>query len=201
MDIMSWGGILGFFMLGDGDTERYAAGAGFNRDDRLPLEFSAPRAMYLDSDLTNWRHMRLFQTAALPEMTSDSRGETNRVEVRYAIGMGYLARDVPDDALVHFTRALQIDPRHTPSALGAGRSEFQLGRWPAALGHADGVLAREPGNSAALFLAAVAAARMDRPGPALVMLERAVELEPKNPEYAAALRVLKTSVEPGQRTR
>lgn len=201
MDIMSWGGILGFFMLSDGDTERYAAGAGLNRDDRLPLEFSAPRAMYLDSDLANWRLMRLFQTAALPEMTAAGRGETNRVEVRYAIGMGYLARDVPGDALVHFTRALELDPLDVPSALGAGRSEFLLGHWSAALAHADGVLAREPGNSAALFVAAVATARMDRPGSALPLLERAVVLDPTNAEYAAALRALKAAIEPRQKAR
>lgn len=201
MDITSWGGILGFFMLGDGDTERYAAGAGLNTDDRLPLEFSAPRAMYLDSDLLNWKLMRLFQTAALPEMTADGRDETNRADVRYAIGMGYLVRDVPGDALVHFTRALRLDPGHVPSALGAGRSEFRLGHWSAALAHADGVLAREPRNSAALFVAAVATARLDRPDQALLMLERAVVLDPENPEYAAALRVLKTSMAPGQRGR
>jgi len=198
MDIMSWGGILGFFMLGDLDTERYAAGAGLNRDDRLPLEFSAPRAMYLDSDLANWRLMRVFQTASLPEMTADSRGETNRVEVRYAIGMGYLVRDVPGDALVHFTRALELDPRHVPSSLGAGRSEFRLGHWSAALAHADGVLAREPGNSAAMFVAAVATARMDRPGQALSLLERAIVLEPGNPEYAAALLALRAAMAPRQ---
>jgi len=194
MELMSWGGILGFFMLGDGDTERYAAGAGLNRDDRLPLEFSAPRAMYLDSDMLNWRLMRLFQTAALPELTVDGRAETNRAEVRYAIGMGYLVRDVPGDALVHFTRALELDPRHIPSALGAGRSEFRLGHWSAALAYADGVLAREPRNGAALFVAAVATARLDRPDQALLMLERAVAQDSENPEYAAALHALRAAM-------
>ncbi len=201
IDIMSWGGVLGFFMLSEGDTARYAAGAGLNGDDRLPLEFSAPRAMYLDSDLANWRLMRRFQTAALPELTTDSRAETNRVEVRYAIGMGYLVRGVPGDALVHFARALELDPGHIPSALGAGRAELRLGHWSAALAGANGVLAREPRNSAALFVAAVATARLDRPEQALLMLGQAVVLDPKNPEYAAALHTLQAAMAPGPRGR
>ena len=199
LDIMSWGGMLGFFMLSDADTARYAAGGGLNTDDRLPLEFSAPRAMYLDSDVQNWRTMRSFQTSALPALTAGSRAETDRVEVRYAIGMAYLGRDVPGDALVHFVRALEIDPRHIPSALGAGRSDLRLGRWAAALAQADGVLAREPRNSAALFVAAVATARLDRPDEALVILRQAVALAPDDAEFARSLQALEAAMAAARR--
>jgi len=132
-------------------------------------------------------------------LTAGSRAETDRVEVRHAIGMAYLGRDVPGDALVHFVRALEIDPRHIPSALGAGRSDLRLGRWAAALAQADGVLAREPRNSAALFVAAVATARLDRPDEALVILRQAVALAPDNAEFARSLQALEAAMAAARR--
>src|SRR5262249_14401443 len=66
LGIHSWPGILGYFMLGEADTQRLVAGAGVNTDDRLPLEFSAPRSLYLDTVDQNWSMVERFQTAALP---------------------------------------------------------------------------------------------------------------------------------------
>ena len=106
---------------------------------------------------------------------------------------------MPGDALVHFVRALEIDPRHTPSALGAGRSDLRLGRWVAALAQADGVLVREPRNSAALFVAAVATARLDRPDEALVILRQAVALAPDDAEFARSLQALEAAMAAARR--
>src|SRR5262249_10854698 len=53
IDIREWPGVLGQFMLGEADAARYAEAAGINTDDGLPLEFSAPRALYLDTVIPN----------------------------------------------------------------------------------------------------------------------------------------------------
>jgi hypothetical protein len=44
-------------MLGGPDVSRYAEGALLNTDDRLPLEFSAPRALYRHTRVPNWKLM------------------------------------------------------------------------------------------------------------------------------------------------
>jgi spermidine synthase len=68
-----WAGLLGYFALGEADTARYARGARLNTDDRLSLEFSAPRALYLDTHAENARALRRFRTTDLPEVTPASR--------------------------------------------------------------------------------------------------------------------------------
>ena len=77
-----WSGVLGYFVLGEGDTARYARGADVNTDDRLSLEFSAPRALYLDTHAENARALRRFRTTSLPEVTPGSLAELENPDVR-----------------------------------------------------------------------------------------------------------------------
>jgi hypothetical protein len=49
MGIRDGAGIFGYFMLGEAGTEAFPRGAPVNTDDRLSLEFSAPRALYVDT--------------------------------------------------------------------------------------------------------------------------------------------------------
>ena len=90
--IRGWAGVLAAFLLGDADAARYAAGTALNTDDRLPLEFSAPRALYVDTIDRTLERMRSFQRADLPEVTPASRAELERPEVRQWIGAAHLAR-------------------------------------------------------------------------------------------------------------
>jgi Amidase len=64
--ISGWDGVLTHLKLGEADVRRYADGAPLNTDDRLRLEFSAPRALYLDTFKPNWELMRKFKTAEGP---------------------------------------------------------------------------------------------------------------------------------------
>lgn len=86
MRMGGWAGILGYFVLGAGDAGRYASHADVNTDDRLSLEFSAPRALYLDTHAENARALRSFGTASLPEVTPGSLAELENADVRSWIG-------------------------------------------------------------------------------------------------------------------
>ena len=183
----AWPGVLGYFMLGEADAERYSRDAGLNTDDRLPLEFAAPRALYLDTTERNWRLMRSFRATELPDVTPESRRELDRPEVRYAIGMGYLTRNFPEDALAHFQRSLELDPGHIPSLLQAGGVHLRLGRAVDALRLATKVADREPKNVSALFLAGLASGRLNAPAQAVAFLERAAAGDPQNARIRRAL--------------
>jgi tetratricopeptide (TPR) repeat protein len=63
--------------------------------------------------------MRRFKVADLPEVTSESRGEVERAEAQYWIGKVYLARLNLVDALIHFRKAVELDPRDTLALLEA----------------------------------------------------------------------------------
>jgi spermidine synthase len=75
--LRDWTAIFGDFMLGEADAARYSDDAEVNADDRLPLEFSAPRALYTDTMAANFELMRRFRVVELPEFIPDTRGEAD----------------------------------------------------------------------------------------------------------------------------
>src|SRR5437773_149614 len=152
-----WAGMLGLFVLGEEDAARLAAGARLNTDDRLPLEFGAPRALYLETSLPNRAMVASFRSADLPALTPESAPLMDQRGNRYWVGVGCLRRGDPAAALAHFERVLQLDPTHTPAAIAAAMAALQLGRPAPALDFAQRALARPPAPPAALFLAGVSA--------------------------------------------
>ena len=185
--IGAWAGVLGCFMLDERDVARLAEGAGVNTDDRLQLEFSAPRALHVDTTEGNWRLLRSFKLAELPEVTPDSRHELEQPEVRYWIGMSYLRRNALEDALVQFDQALRLDPVHTASMLAASVLYLRLGRPAEALTLVRKMVAREPRNAKPRFLAGLASAALYGPSEAIGSLEQAFALDPQNAEIQKAL--------------
>jgi len=188
LGIQTWAGILGYFMLDEQGTARFAEPAGLNTDDRLPLEFSAPRALYMDTTDRNWQSVRSFKVEELPAFTPGSRDELQRPEARYWIAAGYLNRNAWEDALHHFQRALQLDPGHTPSLLGASSVYLRVGPPSMALDLAQRAIALEPLNANAFFFAGLAAEALNAPAQAVAFLEQAVGLQPQNNEFRMALR-------------
>src|SRR5262249_37868522 len=128
-----WIGVLGYFMLGDAEARRYASNAQLNTDDRLPLEFSAPRALYLDTVTTNWRTMKRVKVGELPDVVPDGQKYLETAPARSAIASVYLTRGVVSEALIHFQRARRLDPGYVPALLGEAQAFFRLGRHTEAL--------------------------------------------------------------------
>jgi spermidine synthase len=188
LGVKSWAGVLGYFMLGEADAARLSQGAGLNTDDRLPLEFSAPRAMYLDTADSNWEMVRSFKVAEFPDVTPDSRPELDQVDTRYGIGVSYLRRTAWRDALHHFKQALRLDPGHRASLLGAGTAALRVNRPSEALEFANRILALEPRNANGYYLAGLAAEAMSQRQQASAFLGQAVALQPQNGEFQTALR-------------
>lgn len=195
--VRAWPGVLGFFMLGEADTARFAQGGGLNTDDKLPLEFSAPRALYLDTGETNWRLVHQFRQAPLPEVTASSRPALEHADARSWIGRVDLTRLAYDDAQLQFERALELDPRSLPAQVGMSIVLLQKDRTEEAFRLARQVAEREPKNATALFVAGIAAGRLRKPDEALTLIRRAVALEPDNAQFQVALRHLeRTAVKP-----
>jgi spermidine synthase len=187
--IESWAGLLSFFVLAAPDVARLAERAGLNTDDRLPLEFSAPRALYDDKSARNWQMVRDSRTRRLPDVTLDSRAELERAEVRYAIGLGYLRRDEPNEALADFSRALELDPAHVPAMVGTGWVHLGLSQPAPALELATKALAHKSDDLEALGLAAVASLALGKNAEAVTFLQRAWALNPGDSRIARAMSV------------
>jgi spermidine synthase len=127
--VRGWSGPLGYFVLGEADTARFAEGAALNTDDRLALEFSAPRALYLETGPRVGQEIASFRGADLPEVTPASRPELDRPEVRAWIGLVLLARGAAHQAARFLPRGLVIGiaqqpaPTSTPEAPSRGHAD------------------------------------------------------------------------------
>ena len=175
--VRNWASVLGYFALDEADALRYTEHGRLNTDDRLPLEFSAPRSIYLNTVQQNWQLMKRFRRAGLPRVTSDSSAELDKPDVRYWIGATYLGYGVADEALSNFEHALRVDPRYFPALVGAADASLRLGKNPEALEFSRQAMAVQPQSPIPLYLAGFASDRLGRPVEAVEMFERGVALQ------------------------
>jgi tetratricopeptide (TPR) repeat protein len=185
--VPSWPGVLGYFMLDGDGVGRLAAGTGLNTDDTLPLEFRAPRALYMETGGENLRRVRGARQADVPEVTAEGRRELEQAGVRYGIAMVYANRSLWEEALGQFQRATELNPIHTQALLGVGLAQIRLERPKEALATVQKVLQREPANAEAMAQAGVAHGALDERAEAVAYLERAVALQPQNAGYVDLL--------------
>src|SRR5262249_16250965 len=124
----SWAGVLGYFVLSDNDTARLTADADLNTDDRLPLEFSAPPTLYLDTVEPNLRMVEGVRTRGGPEVPPESEASLDQPGVAFAVGRGYANRGRWNLALPHLERALQLDPENRQAAVWTALGNVRLRR-------------------------------------------------------------------------
>jgi spermidine synthase len=185
--VLDWPGVLGYFILGGADVTRLVDGASLNTDDRLRLEFSAPRSLYLDTGGTTFEALRSVRTSELPDLTPEGRREIEHAPIRYAIGVTDLFRKVWDDALAQFHLALALDPSYGPASVGSGQALLRLGKASDALGLAQKALAREPRNIEALYLAGLATMALGDRSRSVAYLQEALAIDPGNEDLRRAL--------------
>jgi spermidine synthase len=178
--------LLADFLLREDDLARYAAGPGFNTDDLLPLEFSAPRSLYRDTAAENRRQVLAARRAEAPRFRGPAP-DLDAASVRHAIAAALLRRGQYEEALPHLERALATDPGYLPALVDRGRALIMLGRTAEAQASLAAALERDPRQAEAAFaLGALYAGRGD-PRQAVVFYERAVATAPGNPRYRARL--------------
>ena len=102
--------VAGYLALSETDTATLAEGARLNRDDRLPLEFSAPRALYLDTLGSNHAVIAAARRATPPAMLEAALDRVGGTEVRHALGVVALKRKDQGEARRQFERALSLEP-------------------------------------------------------------------------------------------
>jgi tetratricopeptide (TPR) repeat protein len=179
--------IAGHLSLGEENTTRFAEGTGLNDDDRLPLEFSAPRALYLDTRGPNLAAIAAARRTTPSEELEQALDRTGGAGGRYALGLVALRRNDEREAQRQFERALALEAGHAPSMLEMASFADRNGQWELALRLALDVLGRQRGSARVHYLAGLASAGLFQPADAQRFLLRAVALEPENRVYTTAL--------------
>lgn len=189
LGFLSPNAFLADFLLGEQDTARYAQNADVNTDDLLPLEFSAPRSLYLDTAMLNWREMRSFKTSEFPVLSQDGRRWLDSPQVRYDMGIAYVRKTLFQEAAAQFEKALRRDPTHMPSLLGLGKVELTLNLPLKAVETFQTALRHDPRSAEAHFNLGLAY-QAQLPDKGLLFLSKAVALNPKEPTYRSSLALL-----------
>jgi spermidine synthase len=176
---MGWAAPLGYFMLSDEGAARFAEGAGLNTDAHLPLEFSAPRALYSDTAGDNWSLVRSYQAALVPPVTAESEAELTQASVWYSLAMVQLERGrwlagCYVDALAAFEAALERQPGFAAAQVGAAWAALKLGNPDRALTLAQAAAERAPQDRNAHYVAGMAAEKLGRYPDMVAHLERAM---------------------------
>jgi spermidine synthase len=182
--------LLADFLLAEPDAARYAQNADLNTDDLLPLEFSAPRSLYLDTTVLNFRIMTSFKTSEFPLLPPDGLRQLDTREVRHDLGVAYAWQGLPTQAAVQFEKALSRDPAHLPSLVELGKVQLRLNLPLKAVGSYEAVARHDPRNAEAYFQLALAYQAQQLPTKALLFSSKAVALRPQNPTYQTHLAFL-----------
>lgn len=174
--------LMADFLLAEDDAARLTLGADLNTDDRLPLEFSAPRSLHRDLASVNYRMVRAFRTQELPALAGGADALDAAV-TRHAIGLAYLRKDLAAEAAGQFQRALARDPAHGPSLLGLGRALARLEQPVRAIEMLQAAARQDPRSAEAPALLAQLWQAQQIPERALEAWTTAVRLAPDEPAY------------------
>ena len=122
-------GVLTLFIARGRDLQRYASGARVQTDDRLALEYSAPRAIYGRYQTSNIDRLRATAAdAALPAAIAGVRASADAASWRNRAAMQMKA-DTPELAFQDYGDALKIAPQDLDALeryVGAAAASGQL---------------------------------------------------------------------------
>ncbi len=173
-----WPDFLGYFLLGTEDSARLVSAGPLNTDDRLPLEFSAPRSLYLNTAESNRMLVTGAQRVALPPLSSESQALAAAPAARTALGLVLARQALIRQALAQFEDALARDAAYAPALEGAAAASLRLNRYGRALEFAERAATADPKSPRAQYLLGAAAARLYDTARASAAFERAAALAP-----------------------
>jgi len=174
-------GILTLFIAHGRDLQQYAAGARLQTDDRLPLEYSAPRAIYGRYQTNNVDQLRMAAAeAALPAAIAGVRASADAARWRSRAAMQMKA-EAPELAFQDYSEALNLAPEDSDALAGYVAAGAASGQLEATEKYLRSRIAATDTASLNVELSRVLAARGDLDGAATVA-QHGAALDPSNAE-------------------
>ena len=171
--------VLTMFVARGGDLQQYASNAPVQRDDRLALEYSAPRTIYGRYQNTNVGRLRaLAARAQPPPALAAARAGADAVKWRDRAAMEMKA-DSPQLAYEDFLQALSMAPYDAEALAGYVGAAASAGRLDAAEAYLRGRAAKADAAPIQVELSRVLSARGDVKG-AATAAQHAAALDPSN---------------------
>ncbi|MBI3606838.1 MAG: fused MFS/spermidine synthase [Nitrospirae bacterium] len=176
--------LLADFYLDEQELARLTAGAPLNTDDRLPLEFSAPRNLYRDTIEVNADMLRAVKSSGFPPLRGRHLEDLDRPAVQFDLAIGLVAKQYYEDARRHLDNALAKDPKYAQALVLRGWLHKLANRYPEALQDFQAALRINPKDAGTHQQLGLLYLRQKKMDDAVAALKQAVALDPKNPGYA-----------------
>jgi spermidine synthase len=189
--IGSWPEVLGLVALAPDDVAAAIAGAELNDDDRLPLEFRAPWALYrpVSAEVLN-AVLRVARTGAAGLVAGGSPA-LDRPALRQGMAGGLFLVGRFQDALEQYDHAIRLDPDNRVVLRSAAVTALNLNAFEMARDYAWRAVTRAPEDAEAYYYLGVALARLGRMDAASLALTRSAMLNPADLRVRQALAALR----------
>ena len=174
--------ILGCFLLGEEDMQKFTAFSELNTDDLPLLEFSAPKNLYLYSlaSKVNFDGLLRYKTSLLPPLINFEPYEFRTSDFYYHLGISYFDRGLTKDALKYLEQAAGIEPRNYHARIYLGRIYLSRGLFLKALNEFNTAINLNPVEADAYYYRGATYYRQRIFEEALSDIKRALEISPKD---------------------
>ena len=172
--------ILSLFMGGPAELGRYTKGAAGFTDDRMTLEFSAPRELHRRSSGENAAALTTLLGEAGPEVVRKAMASAGAAEWRHRAEMMAKA-DVHAAAYDDFVRALRFDPANRETLEGFVKTATLSRRGSDALGWVKSLAAAARPSAEVLMATSKLLASIDSRADALAAARGATVIAPADP--------------------
>ena len=177
--------ILADFLLGERDIARVAGQGPENTDDLLPLEYSAPFALYQETTTSNLMLLRAARAEGPAALVTDKR-RMDDPQTRYEVALALLAKKVPGEALGHLNVSLQRQADFPLARIARARALLMLGKPSEAVADLQAAIRHPQQRQKALYLLGLAYAALGEGAKAEGHLRQALSLGAA-PEARSAL--------------
>lgn len=186
-EITGPGGLLSFFQLGEKDVWNYVRGSVLNTDDKLLLEYNAPKALYEQITSTViTKSLNKHRTEKMPAVRSSRANWLAQPDILTQLGFVYLGTADKNDrqlAGTYFKKAIAADKNYVPAHIGMGRYLYDSNKAGQALKHFEAVVRAVPNHADANAYAGVANWKLGKRKRAIAFINKGIELEPEKVRY------------------
>lgn len=179
--------ILADFYLNEEDLARFSRGSDLNTDDRLPLEFSAPRSLYTSTTNLNLQALEQAKRSQYPSLSGATVEDLNHPKIQYDLGMSYMHRKLFKQAEERFLAAVAGDPQYYAALIELGRLNLKRNHVLEAIDNLQRVVKAEPEQAEAHYLLGMTYLRQNQSDKAAGFLRKSVDLNPENIDYRMEL--------------
>jgi len=180
--------ILGCFLLGEEDMQKFTAFSELNTDDLPLLEFSAPKNLYLYSLAlkVNFDGLLRYKTSLLPPLINFEPDEFRTSDFFYHLGISYFDRGLTEEALKYLKQSAGIEPQNSHARIYLGRIYLSRGLFLNALNEFNAAINLNPVEADAYYYRGETYYRQRMFEEALSDIKRALEISPDENKFEQA---------------